>query len=228
MTGVVVRKVKRPPKELVDKFRDLSVSTIHESIGKNVRSVMDPGIKPIALGMKLAGTAITVQSYPGDNITVHRAMALAEPGDVLVIDGGGILGVMFGAQMAYQCRRQGVAGVVVDGSVRDVAEIRRMNFPCFARIISPQGSVKENPGSINIPIKCGGVIVRPGDIIVGDDDGVVVVRPENAEEVLEKATQREKREEEIRKLIDQGKTSYELYNFEKIFREKGVREVDEL
>ncbi|HIQ30320.1 MAG TPA: 4-carboxy-4-hydroxy-2-oxoadipate aldolase/oxaloacetate decarboxylase [Candidatus Caldiarchaeum subterraneum] len=228
MAGIVVKKIKRPPRELVERFRNLSVSTLHEAIGKNVRNLMDPGIKPVAPEMKLVGTAVTVQCYPGDNITVHRAMALAEPGDVLVIDGGGILGVMFGAQMAYQSHRQGIAGVVVDGSVRDVAEIRRMGFPCFARVISPQGSAKENPGSINIPIKCGGVVVRPGDIIVGDDDGVVVVRPENAGEVLEKAIERERREEELRKLMDQGRTSYELYNFEKIFREKGVKEVDEL
>jgi len=228
MTGIVVKRIKRPPKDIVNQFRNFSVSTIHEAVGKNVQSVMDPGIKPVAPDMKLVGTAVTVQCYPGDNVTVHRAMALAEPGDVIVVDGGGVVGVMFGAQMAYQARRQGIAGVVVDGSVRDVAEIRRMNFPCFARLVSPQGSAKENPGSINIPIKCGGVVVRPGDIIVGDDDGVVVVKPENAVEVLEKAAQREKREEEFRKLIDQGKTSYELYNFEKIFREKGVRELDEL
>ncbi|MDJ0275178.1 MAG: 4-carboxy-4-hydroxy-2-oxoadipate aldolase/oxaloacetate decarboxylase [Nitrososphaerota archaeon] len=224
MSSVVYRDFQRPPKEVVDAFRELGASTVYESIGKEYRCVMDPAIKPIAPDTKLVGPALTVHCYPGDNVTVHKAMTLAKQGDVLVIAAGGQIAVMWGGLMSYQAMRQGIAGVVVDGSVRDVAEIRRMGFPVFARHVSPIGSTKLHPGSINVPVICGGVLVRPGDLIVADDDGVVVVPREIINDVLERARQREQRERENRKLYDQGKTSYEIYGFDKVFREKGVPE----
>ncbi len=224
MASVVYRDFQRPPPEIVNAFKEFGASTVYESIGREYRCVMDPAIKPIAPDTKLVGPALTVHCYPGDNITVHRAMALAKPGDVIVVAAGGQIGVMWGGLMSYQAMKQGIAGVVVDGSVRDVAEIRRMGFPVFARYISPIGSTKLHPGSINVPVICGGVLVRPGDLIVGDDDGVVVVPREILNEVLERARQREKRERETLTLYDQGKTSYELYGFDKVFREKGVPE----
>ncbi|MCS7094451.1 MAG: 4-carboxy-4-hydroxy-2-oxoadipate aldolase/oxaloacetate decarboxylase [Thaumarchaeota archaeon] len=224
MTSIVYRDFPKLPREIIDAFKDLGASTVYESISKEYRCVMDPEIKPIAQDVKLVGPALTVNSYPADNVTVHRAMALAKPGDVIVIAASGLLGVMWGGLMSYQAKRQGIAGVVVDGSVRDVAEIRRMGFPVFARHVSPIGSSKMHPGSINVPVICGGVLVKPGDVIVGDDDGVVVVPREIAAEVLQRAKQREERERESRRLYDQGKTSYEIYGFEKVFREKGVQE----
>ena len=224
--SIIVRNIQRPTRAIVEKFKTLSVSTVYEAIGKDAKVVMDSSIKPIAAGMKLAGPAITVQSYPADNITVHRAMLLAQPGDVIVVAAHGSLGAMWGAQMTYQAMKQGIAGVVVDGAIRDAAEIREMGFPCFTKIISPIGSAKENPGSINIPIQCGGVVVNPGDIIVGDDDGVVVVQWKSAEEVLEKALKRKAKEREFRKLMDQGKTLFELYGFDRVFKESKVKEVD--
>ncbi|MEM1946408.1 MAG: 4-carboxy-4-hydroxy-2-oxoadipate aldolase/oxaloacetate decarboxylase [Candidatus Caldarchaeum sp.] len=224
MSSVVYRDFPRPSKDIVEAYKDLGASTVYESISKEFRCVMDPGIKPIAPDTNLVGPALTVHCYPSDNITVHKAMTLAKPGDVLVIAAGGHVSVMWGGLMSYQAKLQGIAGVVVDGSVRDVSEIRRMGFPVFARHVSPIGSTKLHPGSINVPVNCGGVMVKPGDLIVADDDGVLVVPREMVTEVLEKARQRQAREREARKLYEQGKTSYEIYGFDKIFREKGVQE----
>jgi 4-hydroxy-4-methyl-2-oxoglutarate aldolase len=222
--SIVYRTFVRPSKELIDGFKELGASTAYESIGKDYRCVMDPSIKPIAPATKLVRPALTIQCYPGDNVTVHKAMTLAQYGDVLVIDAGAQIGVMWGAMMTYQAMHQGIAGVVVDGSVRDVAEIRKMGFPVFARYISPIGSSKIHPGSLNIPIVCGGVLVKPGDIVVADDDGVAIVPKQIAAEVLERARQREERERKTKELYDMGKTSYELYGFDKVFKEHDVPE----
>ncbi|MCS7143120.1 MAG: 4-carboxy-4-hydroxy-2-oxoadipate aldolase/oxaloacetate decarboxylase [Aigarchaeota archaeon] len=224
MSGVVYRDFPRPPREVIEGFKELSATTVYESIGQNIRSVMDPAIKPIAQDTKLVGPALTVLCYPGDNITVHKSMTIAKPGDVLVIEAGGQIGVMWGGLMSYQAMKCGIAGVVVDGSVRDVTEIRRMGFPVFARHISPISSTKLHPGSINVPVVCGGVLVKPGDVIIGDDDGVVVVPREQAAEVLERARARAKRESDILREYDRGRTSFELYGFEKVFKERGVAE----
>ncbi|MGA2286807.1 MAG: hypothetical protein ABSG55_11145 [Dehalococcoidia bacterium] len=221
---MVLRSIKRLPSKVVESFEGLSSSTIYESIPRTVESVMDASIKPIGSEMRLLGSALTVQSLPADNITVHKAMTLAQPGDVLVVSAYGMIGVMWGAQMTYQAIKQGIAGIVVDGSVRDTYEIRKMGFPCFAKMTSPIGSTKEFPGYINFSIVCGGVKVNPGDIVVGDDDGVVVVPQELATEVQEKAKEREARESDARRQMDEGKTSFEIYNFDKVFREKGVQE----
>lgn len=223
--SVVVRRIERPPRDVVEGFNSVGVSTVHEAMGKETANVMDPDIKPIAPGTKLVGVAMTVLCFPADNITVHKALTLAEAGDVLVVAGHGITSAMWGAQFTFQARLKGVAGVVIDGSVRDVAEIRQANFPCFARIISPMGSAKETPGSINIPIECGGIIVRPGDIVIGDDDGVVVVPPDKAVEVLNKAKERQAKEEDMKRIFKQGKSSFEIYGFNAIFQKKGVKEV---
>lgn len=222
--SVVVKRVERPPREVVEEFKNLTVSTVHEALGKETANAMDPGVKPIAPGMKVAGAALTVLCFPADNITVHKALTLALTGDVLVVCGHGIPSAMWGGQFTFQAKLKGLAGVVVDGSVRDVGEIRNVNFPCFARIISPMGSAKETPGSINVPVQCGGVIVRPGDIILGDDDGVAVVPKEKAVEVLQRAKERKAKEEAMKQMFRQGRTSFEIYGFEKIFQQKGVKE----
>jgi 4-hydroxy-4-methyl-2-oxoglutarate aldolase len=126
--------------------------------------------------------------------------------------------------MTFQAKLSGVAGVVIDGSARDIAELKSANFPCFARYVSPMGSAKANPGSINVPIQCGGVIVRPADIIIGDDDGVTVVPKEMANEVLKKAREKQSKEQAMRKMFEKGKTSFEIYKFQSIFDKKEVRE----
>ncbi len=226
--AVIVKSIDRLNPELINSFKDLSAATIHESIGKDTSNVMDYTIKPIAEGMKVVGSALTVESFPADNLTVHVAMTLAKPGDVLVVNGHGMPGVMFGAQMAFQSIQSKVAGIVVDGAVRDSSEIKQMRFPCFTKIVSPLGSAKGTPGSINIPIQCGGVLVNPGDLIVGDDDGVVVVPKKLAAEVHARSISRMEKEKKDRDLFLSGMTSMKMYEFEKILKAKQVKEVDSL
>lgn len=222
--GVVVREIKRPPADVVERFRGLGAATVHEALGKETANVMDWPIKPIHSGMKVAGPAVTALCFPSDNITVHKALTLVSPGDVLVIDGHGVPGAMWGGQLSYQAKIWGLSGVVVDGSVRDVEEIRRMNFSCFARLVTPMGSAKGTPGSVNVPVQCGGVLVSPGDIVLGDDDGVVVVPRDMAESVLARSQERLKKEEAMRELFEQRRTSFDIYGFEKTFAQKGVEE----
>lgn len=224
--AVIVRNIERPDPETVRAFSSIGTATVHECIGKEINSVMDHSIKPIGKGMKLSGPAVTVESFPADNLMVHAAMTLCKRGDVLVVNGHGMPGVMFGGQMAFQAREHGIAGIVVDGAVRDSEEILGMNFPCYARYVSPLGSAKGTPGSINIPIQCGGVLVNPGDIVVGDDDGVVVVPRKMLGEVLERSKQRLEKEAKAREQFKLGATSMDLNDLGKILKAKGVREVE--
>lgn len=226
--AVIVKNIDRPDRGLVESFAKIGIATIHESMGKEMNTVMHHSIRPIRNGMKLLGAAVTVDSFPADNLTLHVGMTLCKKGDVLVVNGHGIPGVMFGAQMAFQCIQHGVAGIVVDGAVRDSEELVAMGFPTFAKIISPLGSAKSTPGSVNVPVQCGGVLVNPGDIIVGDDDGVVVIPRTIAAETLERSKVRLTKEEKAKQEYARGKTSMELNEFEKILKARGVREVDSL
>ena len=223
-----MKNIERADLELIKSFQNIGVATIHECIGKETNNVMDCSIKPIGSGMKIAGSAFTVHSFPADNIMVHVALALAKPGDVIVVNGHKMPGAMFGGQMAFQAFQSKIGGSVVDGAVRDIEEIREMGFPCFASIVSPLGSAKATPGSINIPIQCGGVLVNPGDIVVGDDDGVVVIPRKIASDILTKAKKRIEKERVDREGFLQGITSMKLQNLEKVLVEKHVLQVDRL
>ena len=147
---------------------------------------MDSRVQSLAQRMELVGSALTVRVPPTDNLIIHKALTLIKPGDVLVIEGGGNHSwALLGWLMVSTARKLGIAGIVADGCVRDAQEIRKSGFPVFAAGLSPNGPFKEGPGEINYPISCGGQIVRPGDIIVADDDGVVVMRQELAPTVIE-------------------------------------------
>jgi len=222
--SVIRERIERARPELIEKFRGFTASLVHESLGRQIANVMDYHIKPVWQGAKTTGSALTVQCFPSDNITVHKALTMAQPGDVMVVGAYGVPGAMWGAQMSFQAKLKGIAGVVIDGSARDVAELRDMAFPCFARYVTPLGSAKSDPGSINISIQCGGVLVQPGDIVVGDDDGVVVVPLGQAERVASRAEERLSREQNARKLYEKGKTSFDLSGFQKIFDDKGIKE----
>lgn len=221
----IILEVEKPPEALVKKFQRHSVSTLCEVMGK--RGFMTHEIKPIQPNMKVVGPVFTVFCHVGDNLMLHKALELAEKGDVLVVNAGGYkeAGGMWGEIMTLAAKARGVAGLVIDGAVRDIAAIRELGFPVFARAVSPGGTVKESLGFINKPVLCGGLIVNPGDIVVGDDDGVVVVPRNIAEDAADKAEAREKREEEVKKLIQQGKSTMEIYGFDKVLRQKGVKEV---
>jgi regulator of RNase E activity RraA len=175
-------------------------------------------IKPIAAGTKLLGTAVTVMARPGDVLYVMHAADVAQPGDVIVVDGGGCADLaMIGDGISYYMQRhRGIAGIVIDGGVRDVKGIRELGFPTFACGFSARIHGAEGPGAINVPISCGGVVVSPGDVILGDDDGVVVVPREHAESVADTADSVLAGEKRRRHLVDEGRELTDLRDIESL------------
>jgi 4-hydroxy-4-methyl-2-oxoglutarate aldolase len=222
--GVVVRRVSRVAAGIVTELGEAGVATVHEA---GADALLDPGITPVQQGARIGGSAVTVSCAPADNIMVHAAVELIEPGDVLVVtttspaDNG-----MFGELLATSVMTRGCAGVVVDGGVRDVADLRRMGLPVWSRVIHAAGTVKKSPGSVNLPVTCGGVTVDPGDVVVADDDGVVIVDRERVAEVLEAVRARLGREEETRSRLAAGELGLDLYGFRERLEEMGVRWVD--
>lgn len=181
----IVSDFKRPDKALIEAFRELPVANIDDCMNRT--AAVDGAIRPMNKA-KLLGPAFTVKVPEGDNLMFHKAMDMARAGDVIVIDAGGDpKRAIFGALMINYCKARGLAGVIVDGAIRDSEELAEMDFPVYARGITPNGPYKNGPGEIGTTIAFGGKVVRPGDIIVGDADGIVVIRPEDAEELAQKA-----------------------------------------
>lgn len=207
---------KRPSRELVLAIKELSTPTVLESLKGKFN--MNSEIKPFWPGVKLAGPALTVRCHVGDNLTLHKAIELIQPGDVIVVDAGGYkeTGGLWGEIMALAARKRGLEGIVIDGAARDIPILRGMNFPIFARTSSPGSTAKKTFGSINRPITCGGVLVNPGDLILGDDDGVVVIPSSRAEEILRLGRERDQKETQIKRLIEEGKSTVEIFGFDKI------------
>lgn len=206
---VIVKSIERADAELVEKFRGLAAANISDVQGK--QNTFDARIKPIYSPMApLVGTALTVKARPGDNLLATKAIHMAQPGDVIVIAGGFDMNLsVWGGVMSSMARARGVAGVVTDGLVRDVAETRQCGLPVFSIGLTPVGPTKESAGQINVPISCGGVIVNPGDIIVGDEDGVVVVRKDEAADVLQRTHDRSEVERIWFEQIARGETILE-------------------
>lgn len=181
----IVMNFPRPPKELVEKFRGLPVANIDDCMNRT--AAVRPEICPLN-SVPLLGVAFTVKVAEGDNLMFHKAMDLAQPGDVIVIDAGGdVSRSIFGEIMAQYCKTRGVAGLMVDGSVRDRDELAAMDMPIYARGATPNGPYKNGPGEIGTTISFGGIVVRPGDIVIGDGDGALFIHPEEAEELAAKA-----------------------------------------
>ncbi|RMF86125.1 MAG: RraA family protein [Nitrospinota bacterium] len=190
----VFLQVPRPDKALVAEYSKYCTGNITDNMSRF--GAMHAAIKPIHRpGLKLVGVAVTVKARIGDNLLTHKALDVAQPGDVIVVDAQGDTTVaIIGEIMCQYARARGLAGFVIDGAVRDSLAIREMDFPVFARGVTPLGPFKNGPGEINVPISCGGLTVRPGDIIVGDDDGVVVIPQKEAKEILEKTRLQAERE----------------------------------
>lgn len=182
----IIQNFQRPDAALVGRFLGLPVANIDDCM--NRIAAVDAAIGPVGRG-HLLGTAFTVRVPQGDNLMFHAAMDLAQPGDVIVIDAGGFTDrAIFGELMAAYCKTRGIRGIVCDGAIRDRRALAEMeDFPVYARAVTPNGPYKNGPGEINVPVVIGGKLVRPGDIIVGDDDGVVIIPPEIAEEVADAA-----------------------------------------
>jgi 4-hydroxy-4-methyl-2-oxoglutarate aldolase len=220
----VIRTVDRPDKSIVDSFAAIAPATAHEAMGRI--GAMDYRIKPIYSGMTVCGPAITVQCHPGDNIMLHKAMAIAQPGDVIVATTGrGDMGA-WGEVMSTCAFARGIAGLVSDGMVRDGLAIKKLGFSIFSRGLCMKGTVKETIGLINHPLSCGGVIVNPGDIILGDDDGVVVIpRAAATSELAAKCREKEAREHEMMERLRRGDTTtLELVGLDRVLQSKGLTE----
>lgn len=206
------REILRPDRSVIQRAATFSSATLHEAMGK--RGALSYGIKPIAPEMKLCGPAITVSSPPMDNLMVHKAIYVAQAGDILVVwVGGGYEAGYWGEIMTHAAHERGIAGLVIDGCVRDGALIQEMSFPVFSRGLSIRGTNKQGGGKINEPLTIGEVAIHPGDLIVADGDGVVAVPRLEIAQVLEAAQKREEKEEEIKKELARGKTTLEIYGW---------------
>ena len=225
MTGIIYKKINRAEKNVIEDFGKISTTVISDAMNRT--NVMKASIKPLIENVRIAGNAITVKCIVGDNIMTHMAIYLAMAGDIIVIDGKGYADKsIWGGIQTEVSKDRGIEGVVIDGSIRDIQDVKKLQYPVFCSGVTSAGPHKGWGDSINVPIQCGGVPVHPGDIIVGDDDGVVVVPLKDANEVLEKAKEIMKLEEGWMKKIGDGKTTLEATGLDKKLNEMNVKIVD--
>ncbi|HEY3868943.1 MAG TPA: 4-carboxy-4-hydroxy-2-oxoadipate aldolase/oxaloacetate decarboxylase [Actinocrinis sp.] len=221
----VVRKIERADAQTAAALGELGVATVHEAYRR--RGLLH-GITAAVPGTRFAGPAVTCLNYPGDNLMLHAAIEVCRPGDVLVVAvTAPSLHGMLGELVATCCRARGIVGVVLDSAVRDVDELRAMQYPVFSRGITAQGTTKAGLGWVNTPVSCAGAVVFPGDVVIGDSDGVVVVEREAAQETLEAARKRADRERDVRKKYEEGALTLDMGTMRDTLAKGRVEYVDD-
>lgn len=221
MNNVVITDPPRTAIADLDALAGHGVATVHEAMGRT--GLVGASIHPIQNGARVAGTAITVLCWPGDNLMIHAAVEQCQPGDILVVTTvSPSLDGSFGELFATALRYRGVRGLVTTGGVRDVVDLRAMNFPVWAGAQNAQGTVKATPGSVNVPIVVGGVVIRPGDAVVADDDGVLCVPRAAVAEALAQSRARESKEAESRVAYQQGELSLDRNKLRGVLEDLGV------
>lgn len=225
MNGLVIRSIHRAPAGAIASLERLGVATAHEAAGRT--GLMAPHMRPLWRGARIAGSAVTALCHPGDNWMIHVAAEMLKAGDVLVVacssessDGA------FGDLLATSLKALGAKGVVLDMGCRDAAEITALGLPVWSRAISARGTVKASLGSVNLPVVCAGVHVNPGDVVIADDDGVMVVPRAEAEKVAKAGEEREKKEAGVRARLEKGELTLDLYDMRKGLEEKGIKYIE--
>lgn len=222
---IVKRMIQRADPAVVTGLGEAGTATVHEAIGR--RGYLGPELRPIQQGTKVAGSAVTVLSHPGDNIMIHAAVEVCQPGDLLVVTNTApSTHGMFGDLLASSLMARGVVGLVMDAGVRDTMDLRAMGFFVWTRHVSCEGTVKNTPGSVNVPISINGVIIEPGDVICADDDGVVAVPRSEAAWALDKSNARLASEEATRSRLQAGELGLDMYGLRQKLVELGVEWVE--
>lgn len=225
MKPTIVRTIQRADADVIRRLGEGGVATVHEAQGRT--GLLRPYMRPIYPTAKMAGSAVTVSCQAGDNLMIHAAIEVCRPGDVLVVtttsestDG------MFGDLLAVSCRAHGVVGLLIDAGIRDVADLTTMEFPVWAKAVHAQGTVKATAGSVNVPVVCAGAAIDPGDVVVADVDGVVIVPREAAADVARLTDERLAKEEKSRDRLRKGELGLDFYGLRAKLTELGVRYVD--